>query len=250
MFLFLHPLSDKYTHHVSESQAARPSELVANGADHPVEPEPAEAKGRLPTVDKREVSGSPPEEGGQGKELRIARIAAIAAICGALLGALGTGIPLLLTSDSQIVAAEKLSSEGFLREQRRAAYAELIQADQALQQVEQDCVSDIFEADGFVVLTPTTAEIAAIRSRLDVAYPAVAKAAANVQLIAPSETANLAGNLAKVQSATVAGMSQLTGNTYEAAEGKSYDDIRADLARSYAAYLAFVDAARRDLLPA
>jgi len=212
-----------------------------------------EAAGGTETAIPADISTSPERTSpllerranSRSAEFRVARIAAIAGICGALLGAAGT----LIASNNQIVAADKLSSDGFLREQRRSAYAQLIEADQRLQQVEQDCVRDIFEAAGFAIVPPSDAELDQIHVNLSEAYPGVMEAAANVQLVAPPRTAQLASELAKTQSVSVAGMSQLTRNQYVAAAGKSPVEIKDDLARSYAAYESFVAAAREDLLP-
>lgn len=191
-----------------------------------------------------------PAQPSRPPEIKAARIAAAAALVGALVGAIGAGLPALITSSNQIAAAEKLSSDAFLRDQRRAAYAQLIQADQELQRVEQDCSNEIFGADGFAHPPPTAEDIQHIQPKLDVAYAKVRDAAANVQPVGSEEAAQLAMDLARYQSHAVANMTSGPSDSVYAPGSRSLEEIQADLSRSYSTYQAFVAAARTDLLPA
>jgi hypothetical protein len=61
---------------------------------------------------------------GVSVEVSAAKIAAVAALAGALIGIVGAGVPAIL----QIQAAQEQSSTEFLREQRQAAYSAVIAA--------------------------------------------------------------------------------------------------------------------------
>jgi hypothetical protein len=165
------------------------------------------------------------------------------------VGAIGVGVPAYITSNNQIAAAEKLSSDAFLRDQRRAAYALLIQADQELQRVEQDCSNEIFGADGFAHTPPTAEEIEQIQPKLDPALDKVRDAAANVQQVASPHAADLAADLAKFQSQAVANMTGGPSESVYEPGSVTLTVIETDLARSYATYKEFVNVARTDLLP-
>lgn len=70
------------------------------------------------------------EPAAEGNAIPAARITAVAALLGALLGAVGAGVPALVISHNQIGAEESRSRSEFLRQQQQTVYATFI-ADQA-----------------------------------------------------------------------------------------------------------------------
>jgi hypothetical protein len=72
-----------------------------------------------------------PASGSRRVELRVARIGAAAALLGAIIGAFGAGVPVLISTDLQIAATSEESLSSFLREERKAAYSDFLSKSQA-----------------------------------------------------------------------------------------------------------------------
>ncbi len=64
----------------------------------------------------------------QGGEVSAAKIGAVSALIGAVIGAAGAGVPAFLTTNAQINAEDSRVQAEFLREERKAAYSELFSA--------------------------------------------------------------------------------------------------------------------------
>jgi hypothetical protein len=72
-----------------------------------------------------------PAPGSRRVELRVARIGAAAALLGAIIGAFGAGIPVLISTDLQIAATSEESLSSFLREERKSAYSDFLSKSEA-----------------------------------------------------------------------------------------------------------------------
>ncbi|WP_142050936.1 hypothetical protein [Pseudonocardia kunmingensis] len=170
------------------------------------------------------------------------------AIVSAAIGALGAGVPTLVVSHNQIVAAEDAARQSLAREQRHEAYTKLKDAVVTLQAHEQKCVDVVAESKGFAWVPATVQEIEEIHDDIREAYDEVREAAdhVNSSVAAPDEVVRLAEELVRRQSETVQIMLRTSSESY-ARQDSSLDPVRTRMRSSYEAYERFSRAVGMEL---
>jgi hypothetical protein len=150
--------------------------------------------------------------------LRVARIGAVAGLLGALIGALVAGVPVLVSTSMQISAASEQSRSEFLREERKAAYADVFAKSEEFRD----------DANTFAEWFPYRDE-SLIREKsegMDLAASALWDSVISVRLVASPDVAAAARQLVARRSEYWAALRRAASATLEAANsGRSGVDL-------------------------
>lgn len=131
--------------------------------------------------------------------LRAARLAAICALIGALLGAAIPGVFLLTATDRQVTADTARSRADFLRLQRQIAYAKLVTDARTLDQLVQ-------AVDERSRQTDPVGDDCSARIEANQLYDAVQNDVATVELIGSDAAREAAGNVLQLFTGGIVGV--------------------------------------------
>jgi hypothetical protein len=141
--------------------------------------------------------------------VKAARIAAVAALVGALLGALGAGVPAVLTSDRQIAA----ENTRVLRDQRQAAYAQLMSTSDDLSDVIKEYDVMLQASTGIADdgnpntdppdPVPSTEEMKATGQKVHDGLATLNKNVSVVKLVGSIQAASIATEMVRCQSSII-----------------------------------------------
>jgi hypothetical protein len=173
----------------------------------------------------------------QPTEVKAAKIAAVAGVIGALLGAAGVAIPTYLTADRQIFAEDDRARVEYLRGERKATYAQFLLSDSAANEL-------LLQYEGFH--SASDAEVRAAIKKLEEDMVAV-------RIIGSKEVSEIAQRLYDLRLSNLIDKNALDRNALAPADEieVSDDEIRSHIyardEESIKVRNEFIDAARLDI---